>query len=196
MPKLWSETIVEHRSAVWDAILDATADLVHRDGIAGLTMTSLARASGIGRATLYRYVPDIATAIRGWHEREIARHLEQLHAIADRAEPDDRLGEVLRGYARLMRHRHGGGHVHGDHLHNGARHESELFSPAHDELRTMVTGLIQGDAAAGRARTDLSPADLAAYAVAAIGSAALVDSPRSATQICDVVIETLTAAPR
>ena len=82
MPKLWSATIEEHRSAVLDAILDATGHLVHRHGITSLTMTGLAEAAGVGRATLYKYVPDTAAAIAAWQQREMARHLSRLRTIA------------------------------------------------------------------------------------------------------------------
>jgi len=51
MPKLWSATIEEHRSAVFDAILDATGHLIHRQGVTGLTMTSIAEAAGVGLPT-------------------------------------------------------------------------------------------------------------------------------------------------
>ena len=41
MPKLWTETIEEHRRTVHDATLDATAALVREHGLASVTMLSL-----------------------------------------------------------------------------------------------------------------------------------------------------------
>ena len=38
MPKLWSETIEEHRRAVHDATLDTTAALVREHGLAAVTL--------------------------------------------------------------------------------------------------------------------------------------------------------------
>ncbi len=59
MPKLWTETIEEHRRAVHDATLDTTAALVREHGLAAVTMSQIAAAAGIGRATLYKYFPDV-----------------------------------------------------------------------------------------------------------------------------------------
>ncbi len=59
MPRIWSETIAAHRDAVRDATLDATAALVAEHGLTGVTMSQIAKESGIGRATLYKYFPDI-----------------------------------------------------------------------------------------------------------------------------------------
>ncbi|MGI9077433.1 MAG: TetR/AcrR family transcriptional regulator, partial [Gemmatimonadaceae bacterium] len=55
MPKLWNETIEAHRRAVRDATLNATAALVAEHGLASVTMSQIARETGIGRATLYKY---------------------------------------------------------------------------------------------------------------------------------------------
>src|SRR5262249_27452179 len=41
VPKLWTETIEEHRRAVHDATLDTTAALVHEHGLAAVTMSKI-----------------------------------------------------------------------------------------------------------------------------------------------------------
>jgi AcrR family transcriptional regulator len=43
-----------------------------------------AEASGIGRATLYKYFPDVESILRAWHERQVGAHLHQLHAARKR----------------------------------------------------------------------------------------------------------------
>jgi hypothetical protein len=50
VPKLWTETIEEHRRAVGDAILDTTATLVAEHGLGSATMSQVATEAGIGRA--------------------------------------------------------------------------------------------------------------------------------------------------
>lgn len=179
MPKLWSETIEEHRSAVLDSILDATGRLVHREGITGLTMTALAEASGVGRATLYKYVPDVAAAVAGWQEREIGRHLQQLRSIAHDSPAESRLSEALQAYARLRRHQHGD---------DGVLHLPERISPAELELTDMVRELIDEDARAGRARTDIPADDLAAFAVHAMGAAATASDHSAVDRLTAVVV--------
>src|SRR5262245_17513296 len=59
MPKLWSETITLHRREVRDAILDTTVALVAEHGLHAVTMSQIAEATGIGRATLYKYFPGV-----------------------------------------------------------------------------------------------------------------------------------------
>src|SRR5215510_14266950 len=44
VPKLWTETIEEHRRAVHDATLDTTAALVREHGLASVTMSQIAAA--------------------------------------------------------------------------------------------------------------------------------------------------------
>ena len=83
MPRIWSETIAAHRDAVRDATLDATAALVDSHGLTGLTMSEIARQSGIGRATLYKYFPDIESILAAWHERQVSEHLRQLAAVSE-----------------------------------------------------------------------------------------------------------------
>ena len=77
MPKLWNETIETHRDAVRGAILDATAGLFADQGASGVTMSGIAQAAGIGRATLYKYFPDVESIKLAWHERQIHAHLNE-----------------------------------------------------------------------------------------------------------------------
>jgi AcrR family transcriptional regulator len=44
---------------VRDAIVEATATLVARDGLRAVTMAQVAQQAGIGRATLYKYFPSV-----------------------------------------------------------------------------------------------------------------------------------------
>jgi AcrR family transcriptional regulator len=108
MPKLWTETIEAHRRAVRDATLDSVAALVAEHGLASVSMSQIAAETGIGRATLYKYFPDVEAILAAWHERQIARHLQHLAEVRDRAGgAGERLEAVLEAYA-LIRHEHDG----------------------------------------------------------------------------------------
>jgi AcrR family transcriptional regulator len=85
VPRLWDETIEAHRRAVRDATLDTTAALVAEHGLASVTMSQIAEQTGIGRATLYKYSPDVEAILVAWHEREVTGHLAQLASVRDRA---------------------------------------------------------------------------------------------------------------
>ena len=85
MPKLWNETIDAHRQAVREATLNSTADLVAERGLASVTMSKIAEVTGIGRATLYKYFPDVNAILNAWHERHVMGHLHQLSDVRDKA---------------------------------------------------------------------------------------------------------------
>src|SRR5260370_11530179 len=102
VPKLWTETIEAHRAAVRDATLDTAAALAADNGLASLTMSQIAEQAGIGRATLYKYFPDVESILVAWHERQITRHLQQLLQVRDQADgPGARLEPVLGPYPPL-----------------------------------------------------------------------------------------------
>src|SRR5215218_3581961 len=102
VPKLWNETIEEHRRAVREATLDTTAALAAEHGLRSVTMSQIAEQTGIGRATLYKYFPDVEAILVAWHERQITAHLVQLAELRDQAgDADQRLQAVLEAYASL-----------------------------------------------------------------------------------------------
>ena len=163
MPRIWSETIAAHRDAVRDATLDATAALVDERGLTGLTMSEIARRSGIGRATLYKYFPDVESILAAWHERQISEHLRQLEAVSAAAAPAERLEAVLRAYVARSGQRRG----HGDEL-AATLHRSEHVARAHAHLDEFITALISEAAARGEVRDDIPAAELAAYCLHAL----------------------------
>ncbi len=108
MPKLWNETIETHRREVREAILDTTIALVEEQGLLSVTMSQIAEETGIGRATLYKYFPDVETILHAWHERGINAHLGQLAQTRDRpGPPGERLAAVFHAYALIARDSHG-----------------------------------------------------------------------------------------
>src|SRR5258708_1822202 len=107
VPKLWNETIDAHRAAVREAILETTAALAHEHGLTSVTMSQIATEAGIGRATLYKYFPDVESILLAWHEQKINTHLRQLTEVRDHTEdPDRQLEAVLQTYAENAFGRH------------------------------------------------------------------------------------------
>ena len=96
VPKLWNGTIDAHRREVRAAVITAATTLVAEHGLRGVTMSRIAAEAGIGRATLYKYFPDVETILSEWHQDQIAEHLTHLVAITSRAgTARDRLAKVL-----------------------------------------------------------------------------------------------------
>jgi AcrR family transcriptional regulator len=188
MPKLWKSTIEEHRREVRDAILDATAALAAEHGVAGVTMSAVATGSGVGRATLYKYFPDVQAILVAWHERQVSTHVQHLVAIRDHGgTPLQRLERVLTAYAFMSRGHHGGDVA--ALLHQGAH-----VARAHRRLRDLVRDLlIEG---AGDVRTDVAPAELAAFCLHALGAAAEARSKAAVERLVDVVLAGVRARTR
>src|SRR5687768_15228972 len=96
MPKLWNDTIEAHRREVRDAILNTAAALAIEHGLLSVTMSQIAEATGIGRATLYKYFSGVEEILAAWHERQVRGHFEQLVTLRHRAgAAGERLAAVL-----------------------------------------------------------------------------------------------------
>ncbi|WP_433789652.1 TetR/AcrR family transcriptional regulator [Actinoplanes sp. CA-252034] len=190
MPRLWNATVEQHRHTVHAAILDATAALIADHGLA-VTMSQIAAHVGIGRATLYKYFPDVQTIVSAWHERQVTDHLDQLTAVAaECGDPGERLRMVLDSYLRLSSTAAAAGHG----GHGGAAaaqvamtlHRASHMPAAHQRLHELVTAVIAGAADAGAVRTDVPPAELAAFCLHALAAAAALPQADSRERLLDV----------
>jgi len=190
VPKLWTETIEEHRRTVHDATLDATAALVREHGLASVTMSQIAAAAGIGRATLYKYFPDVEAILVAWHDRHITRHLRQLAEARDAAAgPAGRLEAVLTAFA-LIQHQH-----HDTELPVALLHRGEHVARAQQQLRDLVSDLLAAGAQAGVVRTDIAPGELASYCLHALTGAGSLPSEAAVRRLLGVTMSGLRPQP-
>jgi AcrR family transcriptional regulator len=176
--------VESHRQEVREAILDAAGQLVANHGILGISMSQLAESTGIGRATLYKYFDDVQQVLAAWHQRQVAGHLEELSAIANRpAEPEARLRSVLEAYGRMcrQRRRHGGDAL------AAVLHRAKHIDRPERELRDLVAGLLTEAAATGAVRTDVPTVELASYCVHAMAAAGDSDAAARITRLVDLV---------
>jgi AcrR family transcriptional regulator len=165
VPKLWDDTIEAHRRSVDDAIVAATVALAGEHGAASVTMSQIAATVGIGRATLYKYYPDVDAILVAWHERQIGEHLAHLAEVGQRAGPPmRRLTSVLTAFATISREQHGGELA--ALLHRGAH-----VLRAQAQLRDFVARLIADAVAAGDVRADTPPTELASFCLHALTAA-------------------------
>ena len=190
MPKLWTETIEEHRRAVRDATLDTTAALVREHGLASVTMTQIAATAGIGRATLYKYFPDVESILIAWHDRHIARHLRQLTTARDAADTAaGQLEAVLTAFA-LIQHQH-----HDTELPVALLHRGEHVARAREQLHDLVADLLAAAAQAGAVRADTEPGELASYCLHALTAAGNLPSEAAVRRLLAVTMSGLRPPP-
>jgi AcrR family transcriptional regulator len=168
VPKLWTETIETHRREVREAILDTTAALVAEHGLLAVSMSQIAGETGIGRATLYKYFPDVEAILLAWHDRQITAHLAYLAEVRDRTnDAAERLEAVLEAYALLSRHARG----HGDAGFVELLHRDEQIGRAQRQVHEMIRDLLTAAVRVGDVRDDVPPDELASYCVHAIAGA-------------------------
>jgi AcrR family transcriptional regulator len=192
VPKLWTETIEEHRREVRDSVLATTAALVAEHGLLSVTMSRIAEETGIGRATLYKYFPDVESILSAWHERHVADHFTLLAAVNDQPrEPAQRLEAVLEAYA-LVTHE---SRAHGD-IELAARlHHGEHVAQAHHRLRHMLLDLITSAVVNGDVRNDIAPDELVTYCLHALTAANTLPSKAAVHRLVAVTLAGLCAQP-
>ncbi len=188
VPRLWDETIEAHRQAVRVATLDVTTALVAEHGLRAVTMSQIAEATGIGRATLYKYFPDVEAILLAWHEREIGKHLGQLETARDSVQsPGERLQSVLETYAFIAHESHG-------------RHDADLAALLHrDEhvarsehhVRDLIRALMVEAVASGDVRDDVPPDELAIYCLHAVAAARALSSKAAVRRLVDLTLTAL-----
>ena len=197
VPRLWSETIEEHRREVNDAILDTTAALVSEHGLLAVTMSEIAERTGIGRATLYKYFPDVESILLAWHERGVRGHLEQVVQARGRGgDPLRSLEAVLETYA-LIDHEHHGSDEHRGHLQDRAMaallHRGGHVAQAHQDLHAFLGDMIAEAAQSGDVRDDVSPQELASYCLHALAAANSLPSKSAVRRLVQVTLTGLRA---
>jgi AcrR family transcriptional regulator len=190
VPRLWNETIEAHRRDVRDAILSHTSALVAEHGLRSVTMSQIAQKTGIGRATLYKYFPDLEAILLAWHERQIAAHLEQLAQVCDQAgDAAARLRAVVEAYAHISRQSRG----HGDGTLMALLHRDEQVGHAEKRLHGMLRDLLAEGAEAGAFRDDVAPDELATYCLHAASAAGELPSEDAVRRLVTVILSGLLA---
>jgi AcrR family transcriptional regulator len=184
VPKLWNETIEGHRREVRGAILDTTWALVTKHGLLSVTMSQIAEETGIGRATVYKYFPDVEAILLAWHDRHVTGHLEHLAELRDQAgDAGERLEAVLEAYALISHHR---GH-HGTEL-AALLHRGEPVARAQQQLIDLIRDLLTEVAETGDLRVDVAPDELASYCLHALTAAGSLPSQAAVHRLVTVTL--------
>lgn len=171
-----------HRAS--PAIAVGTAGLAHRPGVAGLTMSAIAREAGISRATLYRYASDTAEAVDLWRAHEIDQHLQKLQSVASQTTPERRLSDILDRDAVNLQHGHSDA---------GAviPHHGSGITAAKNTVATLLQELILAGTVRGDVRTDLPVDELLVYTMTSLEAAAQLPSRQAAMRLANLVAQSL-----
>jgi AcrR family transcriptional regulator len=192
VPRLWEKTIEAHRREVRDALLDTTAALVAEHGLRAVTMSQIAEKTGIGRATLYKYFPDVEAILVAWHERQVGGHLEHLAELRDQAgDASQRLEAVLEAYAILAHDLEGHAKTKlGKHAPELATllHGGEHVGRAQRHLKAFIRDLIVECAKLGDVRDDVAPDELASYCLHALTAASGLPSKAAVRRLVRITL--------
>ena len=175
---MWEGSIASHRRAVQAAVLDAAAALVAERGVTGVSMSEVAKRTGLGRATLYKYFPDVDSILVAWHERQVGAHLQLL---SDTWERTGSLEAVLEAYAFIC-YEHPASDA-------ASLHRREHVARAQAHLIDFIADLLTD------ARDDVPPKELAAYCVHALGAASAVPSKAAVRRLVAVTVAGLKGRP-
>jgi AcrR family transcriptional regulator len=185
VPSRWTETVETHRNDVRQAIMDTTAALVAEQGLLSVTMSEIAEKTGIGRATLYKYFPEVEAILFAWHERHITRHLQHLVEVRDHADdPGERLKAVLEAYA-LHSHESRGHH---DTEPAALVHRGGHVARVEQQLNDFIRDLLTGVAKAGHIRDDVASAELVSYCLHALSAARSLPSTAAVRRLVEVTL--------
>jgi AcrR family transcriptional regulator len=158
MPQIWAESIEEHKRQTVARIIDAAVALVAERGLAAASMSQVAQRTGIGRATLYSYFPDVEHILLAWHDQEVERYH---HALADElAAQPDALNALRLFITRLIQ---GFAGEHGQEL-DASRVELSALSPdiqrqmgsATAKLASLLQQTLEQGISTGQLRPDLN----------------------------------------
>ncbi len=134
-PTGWSGAVAAHRERQRRHICEVALELIGDQGFANVTMSELAKRSGIGRATLYHYFSSLEEVVGVWVEDEFSSFLRYLESeIRPIQDPREKLVKFVFGqcaYLGSVEHRRVA-----EHLMSGE------FSPhVRDEVRRHLTVL-------------------------------------------------------
>jgi AcrR family transcriptional regulator len=185
VPKLWRETIEEHRRSVDEAILDTTWGLVTERGLLAVTMSEIAEKTGIGRATLYKHFPDVEAILSAHHRRHVSGHLAHLTQLRSRpGDPGERLRAVLGAYALISHHRG----RHGTEELGALLHRGDDVRHAEQELLQLFRELVVEAVDAGQLRHDVSADEMATYCLHSLGAAKSLPSEAAVHRLVSLTL--------
>lgn len=160
----------------------------------GLRAVATAETAGIGRATPYKYFPDIESILVAWHAKHVAHHLDQLTALRDGpGSALERLEAVLGAYGTIL---YGVAHDHHGTDLVTLVHQGPHAARAEHELGHLQQSLLAEGIQAGEVRRDVPPSELAHFCIKALSGAAGLRSQAALRRLVTVTIDGLRTSIR
>lgn len=135
MSSEWSDALKAHKARYRDRIIDAAIDLVAEEGVTKASMAGLAQRADIGRATVYKYFPDVEHALLAHVAREIDECAERIEAAC--AEQTNLIDRIHAYVQAMIEHFAGSRHR----LGWATLDQAELSSAAMLSVRDHITRL-------------------------------------------------------
>lgn len=166
-----------------ESALNAVGALVEQNGLRSIAMSQVAEQAGIGRATLYKYFPNVEAILVAWHERQVTRHLKQLVEVGNQSgTPGERLEAVLMTYALISHQQRHGAEV------AALLHRGKHIARAHRHLHDFVRDLLTEGAKTGNFRDDVASDELASYCLHALAAAGRLSSKAAVRRLVMVTL--------
>jgi AcrR family transcriptional regulator len=145
----------------------------------------------IGRATLYKYFPDVESILVAWHARDFAGHLARLEALSEA--PDLSLDDVVTFVAGQRRHHpHGkGSDLFGTLAHTLADAHGAPGPAIEREIVTALAQLVRRLVELKQVRNDHDPEVLARWLLHAAHAPADLDD----VAVAQLLVDSLAAKP-
>lgn len=158
MPRIWEDSVASHKERLRAHIIATAVRLVTAHGAMAVSMSGLASAAGIGRATLYNYFADLDSVLLAWATDSVDSFVARVEGeLAGIADARVRLRRCVQLHLAEV----------GDSAHQlqldalpstvGA-HAAEQFTQHWDRLREVVAGVLRGGVAQGHWSGDLDAA--------------------------------------
>lgn len=106
----WSQTLAARKDQRRQHIAATAAALIDQHGVAGLSMSLLARRAGIARATLYNYFPELESVLAAVVAEQVGAMTVRLErSLAASTDPAEQLDRTLRALLDWLIRRPGAG---------------------------------------------------------------------------------------
>ena len=154
--QIWPRMMATAREGLVTHIGRTALELAAEHGLAGTSMSQLAKAAGVARATLYKYFPDVESAIVAYLSAEVDRYRDALTtALAGVGDPFRRLDLYIDHqieYLNSPAHRSGASQIEAAGLSAAAfaRYEAHVAA-----VRGLVEELLRDGINTGAFRADL-----------------------------------------